>query len=172
MSQNIFENEIILPQRPVFLKVLCMLTFIGSGYGIINSAVTYFKADTISKVFADAKAEMNNDLAKRKNKGKPEKINFINNIMTQASEISTPENLRKTAIGNFATSVLCLAGAGLMWHLRRAGFYLYTLGTVIGIILPFYMFGSNFVTNLSAGVVGFFGILFVIFYAMNLKSMK
>ena len=172
MSQNIFENEIIPPQRPVFLKVLCMLTFIGSGYGIINSAVTYFKADTISKVFVDMKGKVNEDLAKKKNKGKPEKINFVNNVMNQTSEMSTPENLRKTAIGNVVTSILCLLGAVLMWHLKRAGFYVYTLGTIISIVLPFYMFGSNFVTNLSAGVMGFIGILFVIFYAMNLKSMK
>ncbi len=172
MVQHAEEFEIIPPQRPVFLKVLCMLTFIGSGYGIINSAITYFKADTISKVFVDVRLKMNDDLSKKKNAGKPEKINLINNIMNQASVISTPENLRKTAIGNFFTSVICLLGAFLMWNLRRAGFYIYTIGTIISIILPFYLFGSNFLTNLSAGFLSFIGILFVIFYAMNIKSMK
>jgi hypothetical protein len=59
-----------------------------------------------------------------------------------------------------------------MWKLKRAGFYIYTLGTVISIILPYYMFGSNFLTNISVGFLGFIGLLFVIFYAMNIKSMK
>ena len=149
-----------------------MLTFIGSSYGIINSAVTYFNADTISKVFVNVKTKMNNDLAKKRNADKPEKIHLINNIMNQASVISTPENLRKTAIGNCITSAICLLGAVLMWNLHRAGFYIYTLGTIISIISPFYLFGSNFLTNLSAGFLCFIGILFVIFYAMNLKSMK
>lgn len=172
MQQDVLDSEIIPPQRPVFLKVLCMLTFIGSGYGIINSAVTYFNADTISKVFVDVKTKMNDDLAKKKNVDKPEKVYLINNIMNHASVLSTPENLRKTAIGNIVTSILCLIGAVLMWNLLRAGFYIYTLGTIISIILPFYLFGSNFLTNLSAGFLGFIGILFVIFYAMNIKSMK
>ena len=172
MQQDFLEPEIFPPQRPVFLKVLCILTFIGSGYGIINNAVIYLKADTISKVFVEVKTKMNDDLAKKKNADKPEKVYLINNIMNHASVLSTPENLRKTATGNIVTSILCLLGAFLMWNLRRAGFYIYTLGTIISIILPFYLFGSNFLTNLSAGFLGFIGILFIIFYAMNIKSMK
>jgi len=92
--------------------------------------------------------------------------------MGNMAEMSTPENLRKSAIADFITSLLCLAGAVLMWKLRKTGFYIYTLGTILSIIIPFYLFGSNPVSNISAGLVGFIGILFVIFYAMNLKSMK
>ena len=171
MEQTFEDFEIIQPARPLFLKVLCILTFIGSGYGIINSAITYFKADDISNIVSNVKTKMNDDL-KRKNARNPDKVIFLNKIMNNASQISTPENLRKNAIGNSITYALCLLGALLMWHLRRIGFYIYTLSTVISIILPFYMFGSNFLTNISAGFLGFIGILFIIFYAMNLKSMK
>ena len=172
MEQTLDDFEKIPPQRPVFLKVLCMLTFIGSGYGIINNTVLYFKADTISKVFVDTKAKMNEDLAKKNNAGKPEKVLLVTTIMNNASVMSTPQNIRKSAIGNCIVSAICLLGAVLMWNLRRVGFYIYTFGTIISIILPFYLFGSNFLTNLSAGFLGFIGILFVIFYAMNIKSMK
>ncbi len=171
MNQNVQDFEITPSPRPVFLKVLCILTFIGSGYGIINSAITYFKADDIANIVTQVKAKMDNDLH-RKNARNPEKINFLSNIMNSASVLSTPENLRKTAIGNCITSVLCLLGAVLMWNLRRTGFYIYTVGTIISILLPFYLFGSNFLTNISAGFLGFIGILFIIFYAMNIKSMK
>lgn len=171
MEQAIEDFEIIPPARPLFLKVLCILTFIGSGYGIINSAITYFKADDIAKIFTEAKSQVNEDI-KRKNSQNPEKVNFVSKIMNNASEISTPENLRKTSIGNCITSMLCLIGALFMWRLRRIGFYIYVLGTIISIILPFYLFGSNFLTNISAGFLGFIGLMFVIFYAMNIKSLK
>lgn len=171
MEQPFDDFEIISTARPLFLKVLCILTFIGSGYGIINSAVTFFKADEIANIVKQVKTQMNDDL-KRKNERNPDKVNFLNKIMANASSMSSPENLRKTSIGNCITSLLGLLGALLMWNLRRVGFYIYTLGTLISIILPFYMFGSNFLTNISAGFLGFIGILFVIFYAMNLKSMK
>jgi hypothetical protein len=171
MKSDLQEFETLPPQRPVFLKVLCILTFIGSSYGIINSAITYFKADDISKIVTEVKTKMNDDL-KRKNARNPDKVIFFNKIMNNASQISTPENLRKNAIGNSITYTLCLLGAILMWNLRRIGFYIYTLGTIISIILPFYLFGSNFLTNISAGFLSFIGILFVIFYAMNIRSMK
>jgi hypothetical protein len=171
MEQTFEDFEMIPPARPLFLKVLCILTFIGSGYGIINSAITYFKADEISSIVSNVKTKMNDDF-KRKNTRNPDKVIFLNKIMDSASQISTPESLRKNAVGNCITYVLCLFGAILMWHLRRIGFYIYMLATIISILLPFYLFGSNFLTNLSAGFLGFVGILFIIFYAMNLKSMK
>jgi len=169
MTEDIFDTDVVPRQRPTFLKVLCILTFIGSGFNLVNSTVTYFKADSISASMAEAKTKVNEDLKKEKDK---DESAFVGKIMGNMSEISTPENLRKASIGNIVTSALCLLGAILMWNLRRTGFYIYTLGTIIGIILPFYMFGSNLLTNISAGFVGFIGILFVIFYAMNLKSMR
>ncbi len=115
---------------------------------------------------------MYEDLNKKKKAKDPESVNIISKVMNNVSVITTPENLRKTAIGNIITSILCLLGAFLMWNLRRMGFYIYTLGTIISIVIPFYLFGNNFLTTISAGFASFIGILFVIFYAMNIKSMK
>ncbi|MDQ6757253.1 MAG: hypothetical protein M3004_09995 [Bacteroidota bacterium] len=164
--------ETLPPQRPVFLKVLCMLTFIGSGYAIINSAITYFKADDIARLFIEVKVKVNNDIAKKKNSGKPEGAYFINNILSRASVISTPDNLRNASIGNFITAIFCLTGAILMWWLKRIGFYFYVVGTMIGIAIPIYLFGNNFLTSIAAGMATFIGIIFIIFYAMNFKSLQ
>jgi hypothetical protein len=159
------------PSRPVFLKVLCMLTFIGSGYGIVNSAITWFNANSIHKIMVEKKQEILDDVNRKKQKDK-ESVNFAKMIMTDVYNITTPENLRRSAMSNAVSAIICLLGAILMWNLKRAGFYLYTLGTIIGIFLPFYLLGSNLIINLQAGFLSFIGILFVIFYAMNLKSMK
>lgn len=170
MVQDILEPETFPPQRPVFLKVLCMLTFIGSGWGIINSAISYFNADSMSNMMIEVKTKMNKDLEKdrSKNKGSTE---FTGKVMEGMATMTTPENIRKSAVWTLLNSVLCLLGALLMWNLRRSGFYIYTIATIISIIVPFVMFGNNFLTTISAGVVGFIGVLFIIFYAMNLKSM-
>ena len=169
MPQDLLEPEFIAPQRPLFLKVLCILTFIGSGYAIINSAFTYFKANDIANIMVEATDKMNKEQKKERS---AESKNIVANVTNNLTEMTNPVNLRKAAIGSFITSILCLIGALLMWKLRRPGFYIYTLGTILSIIIPFYMFGSNLITNLSGGFMGFIGILFVIFYAMNLKSMK
>ncbi len=172
MLQDAVEFDTIPPQRPVFLKVLCILTFIGSGYGIINGVVTYFKANDISKFVTETKTEINNDISKKKKINDTASVSLAGNVVNNMSVMATPDNLRKMAIGTVISSILCLLGAILMWNLRRVGFYIYTLGTLIIIILPFYLFGSNFLTNISVGMQSFIGIIFVIFYAMNIKSMK
>ena len=141
MTQDLFDEEITVKRRPTFLKVLCILTFIGSGYALINSAVTYFKADTISEMVTEAKTEINKDMAEAKKRD--DDATFVFQMMGNMAEMSTPENLRKSAIANFITSLLCLAGAILMWKLRKNGFYIYTIGTILSIIIPFYLFGSN-----------------------------
>ena len=172
MTQDLFDAEILPPQRPVFLKVLCMLTFIGSGYGIINATVTYFKADTISEMVAKTRVKVNDDISKKKRGNDTGSVNFTRKIFANMSVMMTPDNLRRSSVTNIITSVICLLGAFLMWKLRRIGYYIYILGTLVSIILPFYLFGSNFITNLSTGVLGFIGILFIVFYGLNIKSMK
>ncbi len=161
------EFETTRPQRPTFLKVLCILTFIFSSYTILSQAYVYFQAEETSKQMEEAKSE----ITKEKSKS-PEESSFLNKVMGGMSEMSTPENLRKVAIGNLISSALSLLGAILMWRLNRSGFYLYVLGTIVGIVIPFYLFGNNFLTAISTGFASFVGLLFIIFYAMNLKSMR
>lgn len=161
------EIENLPPQRSVFLKVLCILTFIFSSYTILTQAYIYFQAEETSKKMEEAKNKITNEKTKS-----PEESSFLKKVMGGMSELSTPENLRKLAVGNLISSALCLLGAILMWRLKRTGFYLYVLGTIVGIIAPFYLFGNNFLTVISSGFASFVGLIFIIFYAMNLKSMK
>ena len=173
MAEDLFNEEVVLPTRPTFLTVICILTFIGSSYLIISSAVTYFNADTITNMVVTTKKEMKDDIDKNMAKNKnPEEAAFGTKIMTSMSTMMTPVNLRRSAMANIVASIFCLLGAILMWRLKRAGFYIYVFGTLIGIIMPFYIFGNNFITALQVGFSAFIGLLFVIFYAMNLKSMK
>ena len=168
METSYDEFETSRPARPQFLKILCILTFICSSYLILSSTYVYFRAEKTSEIIESSKTE----ITEKQNKKSPEEQSFLKKVMSGMSEISTPENLRKKAIGDIIASALCLLGAFLMWNLNRVGFYIYTLGTIIGIFAPFYLFGNNFLTLIGAGFTSFIGLLFVIFYAMNLKSMK
>lgn len=171
MDNDLQEFEVLPPERPVFLKVLCMLTFIGSSYTIINSAIMYFTARHLSNIIVSTKVKMYEEIEKKRKPNQPETVGFAVKVMDNMAVISRPENLRKTATGNIVASLFCLAGAILMWRLNKTGFYLYVVGTIISIVVPFYLFGNNFLTVISTGFACFFGILFVVFYAMNIRSM-
>jgi hypothetical protein len=82
------------------------------------------------------------------------------------------EKIRQNAIGNIISAAFCLIGAFLMWRLSKIGYVIYIIGTVLGIAISFYLFGNNFIGVFMTAFASFFGVLFIIFYGMNLKSMK
>jgi hypothetical protein len=156
--------------RPTFITVLCILTFIGSGWGLISESIRYFNANSQAEVISKVKEQTNADLSKNRDTTKAD--SKFAEMMVKGLNMS-PENIRKGALANGVAAILCLAGAFLMWSLKRTGFYLYVAGTLVGITSPFLIFGTdNFLAIISSVVIGFIGLIFVILYGVNLKYMK
>jgi hypothetical protein len=133
-----------IPGRPKFLSVVCILTFIGSGINIISSLVIYLFFDSFKIVAAD--------LAKTLN-------------------LPGMDMITKGPALFFAASALiyagAIAGAWLMWQLRKVGFHVYTVSQILLVIAPMYFFklpGPGVMDVLLAG-------LFILLYARNLKFM-
>jgi hypothetical protein len=71
------------------------------------------------------------------------------------------------------SNLLTLIGASLMLRLKRNGFRLYLLGTLLGIVTPLLVFGPNNLLGLAYTIYsGFLGLLFVILYASKLKYLN
>jgi len=61
----------------------------------------------------------------------------------------------------------------MMWKLKKTGFYIYVIGEIAPVILPFVLFGGFGVLGTMALVMGLiFPIAFIIMYALNLKHMS
>lgn len=143
---NPFEEENQQNKRPAFLTVLCILTFIGAGFSILSELFVLFLPSSFMEGMQGQFADMLGE-------GK-------------AEEMVASFALQKTlAPYELLLSILSLAGAILMFRTKRMGFYLYTLAQVVLVVLPGLM---------GVSVVGtaFWAILFIVLYAVNLKSMK
>jgi len=167
-----FETE--PDKRPSFLTWLCILTFIGSGWGIISGILSYTAAHKASTMFSEnlhvRDSVVRNDTAKvaiRKNR-------FFSSgkVKRSFSKMFQEDNIRKTALGKLIAAILTLTGALLMWQLKRTGFYLYIAGIIVAIALPFYLFGNDLVAVGASSFANFFGLIFIALYALNLKSLK
>ncbi|HRO46795.1 hypothetical protein [Agriterribacter sp.] len=157
------------PPRPVFLTVLCILTFIGSSWGIISGITSYLSANATSGIAQAAMQDAREKVEDEDNAGSK----FAEKILSGTSEMLQPENLRKSALFSIIASVFTLLGGILMFGLKKTGFYSYVLGTAIGIAGPFIAFGGgNFLTILSSSFIAFIGILFVILYGLNVKHLR
>ncbi len=151
--------------RPTFLTVLCILTFIGSAWGIYQGISNYVSADQVAGVTGEAFEKVQEDL------GDQEGADVASKMLSSISEAVTPEKIKNNGIASAITSILTLIGAILMWGLNKKGFYVYVLGTVAGVVAPIVIYGG-IMGAISGGGIAFFGILFCILYALNLKHMR
>lgn len=168
-NSNHFSNK---PVRSTLLTVLCILTFIGSGYGILTSTYSFVTAPkTVTKAqekFKESQQKMETDLKDNKKEG----AKFAQQMMKETGDLLTLDRIRKSAAISFAMSLLTLIGAILMFMLNRIGFFVYIGGTILGIALPFALFGNGLLTGIAAGFSGFVGVVFIILFALTLKEMN
>ena len=132
-------------QRPTLLTVLCILTFIGSGLNAFSNLMVF--------IFFDASMAFAAELVKKFKL--PGMELFLD---------AKPVYFAVTALIN----VLAVAGAIMMWRLRKHGFHIYTVAQILVILAPMYFFrlpGPDFFSILLSGV-------FVILYSFNLKKMS
>ncbi len=177
MESNLAEFEEEPQTRSTLLTFLCILTFIGSGWTIISSTWAYSSASKTAQMISSVHQENINDSTFRQDSAREvntqrRKSDFGFKMMATVSKMMTADNIRKNAIGAIISALFTLLGAIFMWNLKRIGFYLYILGTLIGIAVPFYLYGNNLMAVGLSSFSNFFGLLFIALYALNLKSMK
>lgn len=154
--------------RPTLLTVICILSFIMGAWGVI-SGVRNLTTDQTA-VVAEARAHMEEARAQLGDKAS----GMAGRMMDSAMEITekAAENAKPIGISGIVLSLLSLFGVWQMWNLKKSGFWLYLLASVVGLALPVYFLGGSMVAIASVGVVGFFSLVFIILYAVNLKYMS
>ncbi|MFN3916352.1 MAG: hypothetical protein ACK4K0_01310 [Flavobacteriales bacterium] len=179
MEENLtLDNENRPSIRPTFLTVLCILTFIGSGFGIINGVSTMFMGTVTSEITngIDFKEEFNRELDRQLEQGENSELEdkFARELGGKmvGSVGNVFANMKWLGLTTLIVSILCIVGAILMWNLKKNGFFLYTGAQVIGIVMPFILLGGNIFAAMMSFILSIFAIAFIIMYAVNLKYMK
>jgi len=130
----------------LLLRTLCILTFIGSGLGIINFSILVIMPDFILKnlnVFPD-----------------PATQEFIKLIIVSGGSYFT--------IISFFLYIVSLAGAILMWKMYKVGFHLYTSAQLLLLIIPYLYIPEYPMSFMTI----FITLAFIFSYSVYLKQMK
>ena len=149
--------------RPLFLTILCIITFLISVIGIITNIKGYVNADVEVERITSGKAK-----TQLKNIFSPGAV--ASDELVRIGNLNV-ENYKKFSIGCIASYILCLVGTILIFKLKRTGFYSFTLGTFFNLITHFLLFGDNFGSMGISILVALAGFIFVILYGLNLKYM-
>jgi hypothetical protein len=156
-------------QRPTFLTVLCVISFLWGAYGMYQSAKSAFTdapLRELEKAQVDAEAEM-------------AKMDGPALEMAAAMYESTMDMLQKSVdnavpIGytGLLQGVLTLLGVWMMWGLKKLGFWLYTGAGLIGLVSMVMFLGTGSAAMIALAVMAFLTILFIVLYAIHLKYMN
>lgn len=165
--ENPFEENKI--QRPGFLIVLCVLTFIGSGWGVMSNLFSMLMAGAMSPdIQFDQYTEMAGQL---ENQGFS---SFLSGFINSSVEYLMAESVhaREITLVSFVLEFISLTGAILMFQLRRLGFYLYAAAQVLLLFVAPYFVGFQLVSLIVLFFSGILSLLFIVLYGLNLKYMK
>ncbi|MGV3630386.1 MAG: hypothetical protein ACO1O6_04240 [Bacteroidota bacterium] len=164
--ENVLDFEDKPSGLPVFLKVLCILTFVGAG---LYSLVYLFNMINFESSIKQLEASQ-------------EILSSTNNPFGDMSGLiaATKKWGMLSYILGFAGCILCLVGALMMWKLKKIGFYIYVAGQIIPFIGSFLMMSASSgsgefmgaVSTISVVFAILFSVAFIIMYGVNLKHLK
>lgn len=159
------------PARPTVLTVLCILTFIGSGWGIVSNLNSYRHAGLSSEVVSTVLDSAQTQIRKEA-EGNPG-ADIADRMLSGAREMADPFKIRKNALYSLIACMLTLGGGFLMFQLRKLGFWVYLLGTGVSVMAPLVVFGTDNIVGIIMGSgTGLIGVVFCVLYAVNLKHMR
>lgn len=153
-NQN-FEEELPYedeqPRRSTTLLVLCILTFIGSGFG----ALGMFCMPTMARMFPMMEPT------------------YAQMGMSQYYEQLLPMYEYYTTVGSWKfvlaglTYVLAVVGAAFMLKMNKLGFHLYTIAQILGFCCLHFLIGGYAKVNVSSAL---WTIMFVVLYYVQMRS--
>jgi hypothetical protein len=155
--------------RPTFLTVLCILTWVGSGLVILNQLFTLATAGLTKEIAGLAEEGMSDAMDELATEA-PEFGSFFSNLLGQG--MHALEHLTELALVRIIGVLIVFAGSIMMWKLKKQGFWMFIAGKVIIIAgILFIMGGSGMGFMMITGPI-IVGILFITLYGVNYKALN
>ncbi len=167
MSETTYPNS--PAQRPTFLTVLCILSFLAGAWGLWNGYQGSF-TDKPQRDLEEARIQME-EAMDQMGDGANE---MVTNMMESGLALAETSAAKAVPLGyiTLLTSALSLLGVWMMWNLRRNGYWIYVLASVAGLVLPFFFLGFSMLALVGLGFGAFVTVLFIVLYGLNLKHMQ
>lgn len=154
--------------RPVFLTVICILSYVGLGMSILNGLIGAIFGRVTSFMSPLVKSVMEQDMdLDELPDGIRRMVESSFSVVHKAMEYATTMSLLAVVL-----YIIALFGVINMWQLKKRGFYLYTGAKIFILLIPVIFLGFNFISFVAVTANALFVGLFIILYAVNLKHME
>lgn len=156
-AENVEQQQPAKKERPTFLTVLCILSFIGVGFVAISNIVALIGGG-VSKAIMESSEEVMEAMET------VEEVPVVGESVTKiVSSASTMAPI------NIIAALVVLVGVFMMWNLKKTGYYIYIVGEIAPVIALIVLGGllGGFMAIFSS----FIAILFIVLYGLNVKHM-
>lgn len=175
-TTKLTEAKPLIAERPVFITVLCIVSFVISALAFYSTAMNAIQANIFHNI-SKLEQSMDSAIARSTTDSiiSPQHKateNFAINMMRHTLSGMSSSNLYKSAIANFCYGLLTLLGTLLMWRLRKIGYWIYLLGIIISVTAPLVIYGtSNLIGLFTAIGLGMLGLVMMVLFTINKKHL-
>lgn len=146
-TENETQNQFIQSnKRPVLLTILCILTFIASGFSALSNISWAILYDTFSEILLTNESP----------------------LVQQMADTILATN-RSLFFVDFILYIGSVAGALLMFNLKKIGFHIYTVSNILLVLTPAFFVEGQGINFYSLVLIT---MPFIVLYAVHLKFMK
>lgn len=166
-----FENsEIERGKRPVFLKVLCILTFISTGGSILLTFMKLSMGAFTKEEMIEQKAQFQEAIVLYEKAGADYWVEYMQSMIRFSEQANNNHYLVMTLA--LLVSGAGLLGAIMMWKGQKLGFHVYIVYNIIGILSVYAYASMANIHSLNTIIGVLLSLLLILLYSRNLKWMR
>ena len=158
------------PKRSQFLKVLCILTFVFTGFSFLTSIIGLFSGPASPEMMTQQHVQMAQQITQLQEVHAESFVFMFQQLQQMMDDVN---NHFYFAISMKIIWVIIGAfGAFQMWNGKKIGFHIYIIYSLLE-IAQMYLFTSP--RNIPILVIGYYIVIsgiFIILYSRNLKELK
>lgn len=165
-NENAYNNE----PRPVFLKVLCILSYVFIGYSLLENVLKLVSGPASKDQMQAQKVQLLKSVDQFKEMDADFAVDLFQKLIIMIESINA--NFYLFCLTGIIYTVIGFIGVYMMWNAKKKGFHLYIIYSILmSTQLYFIMSPQNIPSFLIIWNLLFSG-LFVFMYSRNLKWMK
>ena len=156
-------------KRPVFLKVICILSFIWMGLGLFNNVFGLVRGPVPPDAMAETQAQVDAEIEKLKEIGADSWVEFSETMSRMA--IESNQNYYSALVIDLSILILGIFSVLRMWQGVKMGFHLYIVYSLLCAASYYFYLSPENVPTLFIVLSFIFSGIFVFMYSRNLKWM-
>jgi hypothetical protein len=158
-------------KRPVFLTVLVVLTWLWAGISIMNAFTAMVSGPVSDEIMQEQELKAAESIAEMKELGQDDFIHLIE-LGTERMRFVNEQAFQKNYLIILVVGILGAIAGYMMWTLKKVGFHLYILYSLIYVGMSYLIYPLDMIINIEIYFNLFVAGLFVLLYSRNLHALK